>query len=108
MIFKIKVDKDLTDSQILENPNEDKDMTTDPTDRDKFINIERRDSSTMRLRQMIALKQQSSKQFDEKDEKMIQKLKPYLNKFKITHGDGTFKNIKKVMILILFSKVIYL
>ena len=91
----------MTDSQIIENPNEE--TTNGFSENNMTSNVDRRDSSTIRLRQMIALKQQSNKAFDEKDERMMQKLKPYLNKFKITNGDGNLKNIKKVVSFVIFN-----
>jgi hypothetical protein len=87
----------LTDSQIIENPNEE--TTNGFSDKDRQAYNERRDSSAMRLRQMIALKQQTNKAFDEKDQKMMQKLKPYLNKFKVTNIEANLKNIKKVAVV---------
>lgn len=56
-----------------------------------------RDSSTMRLRQLIAFKQQANRKLDDKEEKMLQKLKPYFNRFRITtYADNGHKPLTKV------------
>lgn len=50
----------------------------------------------MRLRQLIALKQNSHKQLDGKEQKMMQKLKPYLNRFRITTTENGLRNVNRV------------
>lgn len=86
----IMVDLDLSDSNVL-NQDEERPNTVAHDDS--------RDSSTMRLRQMIGFRQQN-KPMDEKEDKMVQKLKPYLNKFRFSIE----KPVNKVMIIRDFSR----
>lgn len=59
-----------------------------------------RDSSTMRLRQLIAFKQQNSKSIAAKDGKMMDKLKPYFNRVRMNNNytDQTDKNVNRVIL----------
>lgn len=60
-------------------------------------NTDTRDNSTLRLRQMVAFRRQSNRQIGGKDEKMIQRLQPYLNRFRITtQSENSHKTINKV------------
>jgi len=56
-----------------------------------------RDSSTMRLRQMIAFKQFKNKNHVPNNEKMMDKLKPYFNKFRIKSSNHPSSKLNKVI-----------
>jgi hypothetical protein len=84
------IDKDLTEHNIIGE------CRGDSSQGEKTKN-ETRDSSTIRLRQMIAFQQFTSNNLGRKELKMMDKLKPYFNKFRITtHTESSNSTINKV------------